>query len=64
MGKAGFERLWSEAKDWARSPSKFFRNYSVDYFRLILGDGKEQMNAKKQRRIPILLSLHELILRK
>ena len=48
-GKAGFERLWLEAKDWARSPSKFFRNYSVDYFRLILGDGKEQMNAKKTK---------------
>ena len=51
--------MWLEAKDWTRSPSKFFRNYSVDDFRLILGDGKEQMNAKKQRRIPILLSLHE-----
>jgi hypothetical protein len=38
-GEEGFERLWNEAEGWIRNPKKFFRNYSVDYFRLIL-EGK------------------------
>jgi hypothetical protein len=38
-GEEGFDRLWNEAESWVKSPKKFFRNYSVDYLRLIL-EGK------------------------
>lgn len=44
-GEEGFDRLWQEAQEWASSPVKFFRNYSVDYFRLILGSGKDNVDA-------------------
>ncbi|MDQ0417641.1 hypothetical protein J2Z48_001814 [Croceifilum oryzae] len=35
-GSKGFDRLWIEAREWANDPVKFFRNYSMDYFNLIL----------------------------
>jgi len=38
-GEAGFDKLWNEAESWVKNPKRFFRNYSVDYFRLIL-EGK------------------------
>jgi len=35
-GHEGFLILWNEVCDWVRSPKKLFRNYSVDYFKLLL----------------------------
>ncbi|MFC7443051.1 hypothetical protein [Laceyella putida] len=35
-GTEGFDKLWGEVQEWVKNPSKLFRNYSVDYFQLIL----------------------------
>lgn len=35
-GAKGFENLWNEVKSWTENPKKFFRDYSVDYFKLLL----------------------------
>ena len=35
-GIKGIEILWNEVKNWADSPKKFFRNYSVDYLEELL----------------------------
>ncbi len=35
-GKPGFEKLWQEVSSWPKDPSKLFRNYSIDYFSLVL----------------------------
>lgn len=35
-GDEGFEILWKEVNSWVNSPKKLFRNYSVDYFKLLL----------------------------
>lgn len=36
-GNPGFEKLWQEVRSWPEEPKKLFRNYSIDYFRLVLG---------------------------
>ncbi len=35
-GKTGFEKLWQEVSSWPKDPKKLFRNYSIDYFKLVL----------------------------
>lgn len=35
-GMEGFNKLWGEVQEWVKNPNKLFRNYSVDYFQLIL----------------------------
>lgn len=35
-GTEGFDNLWDEVQEWVKKPYKLFRNYSVDYFQLIL----------------------------
>ncbi len=35
-GPRGFDILWEEVCDWAGDAKKLFRNYSVEYFRLLL----------------------------
>jgi len=35
-GEKGFDLLWKEVCSWVDSPKKLFRNYSVDYFKLLL----------------------------
>lgn len=41
-GENGLERLWCEVSSWLETPKKFFRDYSVDYFEMIIeGDNNE-----------------------
>ena len=35
-GEKGMDRLWNEVKSWIDDPKKFFRDYSVDYFQMIM----------------------------
>lgn len=35
-GKDGLKKLWEIGEEWTSEPKKFFRNYSIDYFNLIL----------------------------
>lgn len=35
-GEEGINKLWKEVKSWIEEPPKFFRNYSVDYFQMIM----------------------------
>lgn len=35
-GNDGFDRLWAETQSWVSDAKKLFRNYSVDYIRLLL----------------------------
>ncbi|NKC19988.1 hypothetical protein CWC29_014320 [Pseudoalteromonas sp. S4498] len=35
-GKSGFLQLWEEVRSWPEEPKKLFRNYSIDYFQLML----------------------------
>ena len=37
FGESGFNKLWEEINEWMDRPARFFRDYSVDYLRLILG---------------------------
>lgn len=36
----GLDMLWKEVQTWATEPKRFFRNYSVDYFEMLLEDAK------------------------
>lgn len=38
-GEKGREKLWKEVKSWIDEPKKFFRNYSIDYFQMLM-EGK------------------------
>lgn len=38
-GEKGFVKLWYEVNNWCEKPTKFFRNYSIDYILKILNDG-------------------------
>lgn len=35
-GEYGMDKLWNEVKSWIDEPKKFFRNYSVDYFQMVM----------------------------
>lgn len=35
-GINGLDKLWEEVRSWASNPKKLFRNYTIDYFKLIL----------------------------
>ena len=35
-GDKGLQKLWKEVQAWVSDPRKFFRNYSMDYFDLVL----------------------------
>lgn len=40
-GYEGLEKLWNEVYSWVEEPKKFFRNYSVDYFDMIMKEDEE-----------------------
>lgn len=42
FGYNGFLKLWNEINTWTNDPKKFFRNYSVEYFDLILKRNKSE----------------------
>jgi hypothetical protein len=42
FGPGGLTRLWEEITAWVRSPRKFFRNYSVDYFEYLFTQEEPQ----------------------
>ena len=41
-GEKGMKKLWNEVKNWIEDPKKFFRNYSVDYFQMIMGENNNE----------------------
>jgi hypothetical protein len=45
FGPAGLRMLWDEVSAWARSPEKFFRNYSVRYLEYLFGESREGVSA-------------------
>lgn len=40
-GIRGIKKLWNEVNSWFDEPRKFFRNYSVDYFQMIMENENE-----------------------
>ena len=41
-GEDGILKLWNEVYSWIESPKKFFRDYSVDYFEMVMeGENNE-----------------------
>lgn len=36
FGDEGFKKLWKEINQWINCPAKFFRDYSVDYLKIVL----------------------------
>ncbi len=42
FGSAGLRMLWDEVYAWARSPEKFFRNYSVRYLEYLFGESRQR----------------------
>lgn len=45
FGPAGLRMLWDEVCAWARSPEKFFRNYSVRYLEYLFGESRQCVSA-------------------
>ncbi len=39
-GIKGLSLLWNEVREWIKNPNKFFRNYSIDFIKLILSQGE------------------------
>lgn len=35
-GKSGFEKLWYEVESWIKDPKKFSRDYSIEYFQILM----------------------------
>lgn len=42
-GTNGFEKLWYEVESWIKEPKKFFRDYSIEYFQMIMEDLDERV---------------------
>lgn len=41
-GDKGIDILWKEVNKWVEDPKKFFRNYSVDYFQMIMEENNNE----------------------
>lgn len=41
-GDKGIDILWKEVNNWVEDPKKFFMNYSVDYFQMIMEENNNE----------------------
>ncbi len=41
-GVQGMNKLWEEVRSWIEEPKKFFRDYSVDYFQMIMEENYDE----------------------
>ena len=41
-GDKGIDILWKEVNNWVEDPKKIFRNYSVDYFQMIMEENNNE----------------------
>ncbi len=47
-GRPGLDKLWSEVQTWVCDPRKLLRNYSIEYFQMILQDDDKDTDDGEQ----------------